>query len=383
MADTSQQIFEFRGVDKFYFAEVTKDDATGYETATPIHIPVQEIGKSTDSASEAHYYDNKAMIVVNSESADTITLTVAPPALDILAQLIGKSFDPTTGMMVDSPRQNKYYAITYRTKGTDGGYRYVSRLKGQFGIPEETYHTEDDSTDTNNTQITFTGIYTEYEFTKGVYDGTSWSPAGVKGIVVDARYGLADVSTFFDAIQTPDSIQVSPDPHHDVPVTGVSVVPTTGSVTVGEQLTITASVAPADATDKSVTWSSSDESIATVSEEGVVTGVAAGDATITVTTTDGGYQATCGVTVEAAVAVTGVTVSPQTDTVNVGETITLTATVAPADATNKNVTWSSSSDSIATVSEAGVVTGVGAGEATITVTTEDGSFTDTATITVS
>ena len=383
MADTSQQIFEFRGVDKFYFAEVTKDDATGYETATPIHIPVQEIGKSTDSASEAHYYDNKAMIVVNSESADTITLIVAPPALDILTKLIGKSFDPTTGMMVDSPRQNKYYAITYRTKGTDGGYRYVSRLKGQFGIPEETYHTEDDNTDTNNTQITFTGIYTEHEFTKGVYDGTSWSPAGVKGIVVDARYGLADISTFFDAIQTPDSIQVSPDPHHDVPVTGVTVVPTTGSVTVGEQLTITASVAPADATDKSVTWSSSDESIATVSEAGVVTGVAAGDATITVTTTDGGYQATCGVTVEAAVAVTGVTVSPQTDTVNVGETITLTATVAPADATNKNVTWSSSADSIATVSEAGVVTGIGAGEATITVTTEDGSFTDTATITVS
>lgn len=208
MADTSQQIFEFRGVDNFYFAEVTKDDSTGYTCATPIHIPVQEIGKTTDSSSEAHYYDNKAMIVVNSESADTITLTLAPPALDKLATLIGKSFDAATGMMVDSPRQNKYFAIMYRTKGTDGGYRYVSRLKGQFNIPEETYQTENDGTDTNNTQIEFTGIYTEHEFTKGVYDGSTWSKSGAKGIVVDARYGLADVSTFFESVQTPDTITV-------------------------------------------------------------------------------------------------------------------------------------------------------------------------------
>ena len=382
MVDTSQQIFEFRGVDKFYFAEVTKDDATGYETATPIHIPVQKIGKSTDSASEAHYYDNKAMIVVNSESADTITLTIAPPALDKLAQLIGKSFDPTTGMMVDSPRQNKYYAITYRTKGTDGGYRYVSRLKGQFNIPEETYQTENDGTDTNNTQITFTGIYTEHEFAKGVYDGSNWSPAGVKGIVVDARYGLADVSNFFTAIQTPDSVQVNPEPHGDIPVTGVSVVPTAGSVTVGQTLALTASVAPADATNKAVTWSSSSDSIATVSDDGVVTGVAEGDATITVTTEDGGFTATCDVTVEAAtVAVTGVSVSPTSDSITVGETLTLTATVAPDNATNKTVTWSTSEATVATV-EDGVVTGVAEGDATITVTTEDGGFTATCDVTV-
>ena len=382
MADT-QQIFEFRGVDKFHFAEVVKDDSTGYVTTTPIHIPVQEIGKSTDSSSEAHYYDNKAMIVVNSESADTITLTIAPPALETLAKLIGKSFDPTTGMMVDSPRQNKYFAISYRTKGTDGGYRYVTRLKGQFNIPEETNATENDGTDTNNTQITFTGIYTEHEFAKGVYNGENWEAAGAKGIVVDARYGLADVSNFFDAIQTPDSIQVAPDPHIDVPVTGVTMSPTTGSVAIGETLALTATVAPEDATNKAVTWTSSDESVAIVSDEGVVTGVAAGNAVITVTTTDGGFTATCSLEVTAAtVAVTGVTVSPTSDTIAVAETLTLTATVAPENATDKSVTWSSSDDTIATVSDAGVVTGVAAGNATITVTTTDGSFTATCAIEV-
>lgn len=201
-----EQIFEFRGVDNFYFAEVLQDDETAYVCGVPTHIPVQEISKSTDSSSEAHYYDNKAMIVVNSESADTITLTIAPPDLKDLCALIGKSFDSTTGMMVDSPRTNKYYAIMYRTKGTDGKYRYVSRLKGQFNIPDETYATEDDGTDTNNTEIEFTGIYTEHEFTKGQYIDGAWSKSGAKGIIVDTRYGLADVSTFFTAIQTPDTI---------------------------------------------------------------------------------------------------------------------------------------------------------------------------------
>lgn len=293
MSDTSQQIFEFRGVDNFYFAEVLKDDSTGYVCGTPIHIPVQEVGKSVDAASEAHYYDNKAMIVVNSESADTITLILAPPALDKLAALTGKSFDATTGMMVDSPRQNKYYAIMYRTKGTDGGYRYVSRLKGQFNIPDETSHTEDDGTDTNNTTIEFTGIYTEHEFNKGIYNGSSWEKAGVKGIVVDARYGLASVTNFFAQVQTPDSISAS----GVVNVTGVVLTPSTVSLAPLETAELVATVSPASATDKVVTFTSSDDNVATVSTAGVVSAVATGSAIITVTTHDGDFTDICAVTV--------------------------------------------------------------------------------------
>ena len=221
----NQQIFEFRGVDKFYFAEVLKDDAEGYSCGELIHIPVQEIGKAVDDSNEAHYYDNKAMIVVNSESADTITLVLAPPALEYLAKMIGKSFDSATGMMVDSPKQNKYFAIMYRTKGTDGAYRYVSRLKGTFSIPEETVHTEDDGTDTENMSFEFTGIYTEHEFTKGIYNGSTWEPSGVKGIVVDSRYALVNLTTFFNSVQTPDTISASGG------VTGIGVSPSSLAMT--------------------------------------------------------------------------------------------------------------------------------------------------------
>lgn len=213
MADNKQEVFEFRGVDSLYVAEVLKDDNEvdgGYECETPTYLaPVAEVGKTTDSSSEAHYYDNKAMIVVNSESADKIAITMAPPILEKLAKIIGKSFDATTGMMVDGPRQNKYFALMYRTKGTDGAYRYVSRLKGTFSIPEDSNATENDGTDTTNTSIEYTGIYTTHEFTKGIYDGTKWEKSGVKGVVVDTRYGLADVSKFFEQIQTPDSVKVA------------------------------------------------------------------------------------------------------------------------------------------------------------------------------
>jgi uncharacterized repeat protein (TIGR02543 family) len=167
-----------------------------------------------------------------------------------------------------------------------------------------------------------------------------------------------------------------------VPVSGVSV-DKTASVNVGESTTLTATVSPDNATNKNVTWASSDESIATVDKNGVVTGVAAGVATITVTSVaDNTKTATCTVTV-TTVAVTSVSVDA-TASVNVGKTTTLTATVSPNNATNKNVTWESSDESIATVDENGVVTGVAAGEATITVTSvADNTKTATCTVTVS
>lgn len=207
--EKKQEVFEFRGVDDLYVAEVLEDTLENFTCATPIYLsPVAEVGKKTDSSNEAHYYDNKPMIVVSSESADVISITMAPPVLEKLAMITGKSFDKETGMLVDSPRQNKYFALMYRTKGTDGKYRYVSRLKGTFSIPEESSKTEDDGTETTNTSVEYTGIYTTHEFEKGIYNGAGWEIGAAKGVVVDTRYGLADVSNFFAEVQTPDTVKV-------------------------------------------------------------------------------------------------------------------------------------------------------------------------------
>ena len=132
-----------------------------------------------------------------------------------------------------------------------------------------------------------------------------------------------------------------------------------------------------------MTWKSSDAAVATVDTNGKVTAVKAGEATITVTTEDGGKTATCKVTVKTAtIAVTGVTLNKTATSLLVGGSETLTATVAPAEATNKKVTWKSDKPEIASVDANGKVTGVKAGEATITVTTEDGGKTATCKVTV-
>ena len=166
-----------------------------------------------------------------------------------------------------------------------------------------------------------------------------------------------------------------------VAVTGVSVSPTAASIGVGGTQQLTPTITPSNATDKAVTYSSSATGVATVSSTGLITAVAAGSATITVTTHDGSYTATCAVTVTAPVSVTGVTLNKNSTSIEVGGTETLTATVAPNDATNKSVTWSTSAPGVATVSD-GVVTAVSKGSATITVTTADGGYSATCAVTV-
>ena len=139
---------------------------------------------------------------------------------------------------------------------------------------------------------------------------------------------------------------------------------------------LTATIDPSDATVQTVTWSSSNESAATVSSTGLVTSVADGSATITVTTTDGGHTASCIVTVtNVTVPVTGVTINLSTLILDgAGDTGQLTATISPSDATTQGVVWSSNNTDVATVSSTGLVTGVANGTAVITVTSSDGGI---------
>ena len=173
--------------------------------------------------------------------------------------------------------------------------------------------------------------------------------------------------------------------NNNVAVTGITLDQTTLELKEGQSATLSATITPENATDKTVTWSSSDETIATVSSTGTVSAVKEGSATITVTTKDGNKTATCTVTVTKdteTVAVTSVSLDKTSLTLEKDQTAVLTATVAPDNATDKTVTWSSSEETVATVSSDGTVTAIGAGEATITVTTKDGNKTATCTVTV-
>ncbi|MBE6136441.1 MAG: Ig domain-containing protein [Erysipelotrichaceae bacterium] len=175
-----------------------------------------------------------------------------------------------------------------------------------------------------------------------------------------------------------------------VHVTGISFLSQTATVTEGNSRTIYASISPYNATNDNITWTSSDESVATVTKgvnsllyyEGVVNAIKPGKATIKATTEDGGFTASCVVTVTEIVHVKGVSLNYDSLKIEKGSQKQLIEHLDPTWPDNDNVSWSSSDESVAIVSDSGLVTAVSEGEATIKATTEDGGFTAECKVTV-
>lgn len=146
-----------------------------------------------------------------------------------------------------------------------------------------------------------------------------------------------------------------------VSVTGVKLDRATLELKVGDRVGLAPTVEPADASNTTISWSSSAPEVASVNENGTVEALKGGKATITVKTEDGGFTANCEVTVSEIIVADGVTVSPATADISEGTTIQLSATVSPAEA-SQEVEWASQNTSVATVdASSGLVTGVKAG----------------------
>ena len=197
------EITEYRGVEGLVAAEVTKDDNEvdgGYVTGNVFSIAgVAEISRTTESSNETHYYDNMPAIVVSSTGSDEVTITTSAIPMEVLAEITGQNFDATTGAFIEGARETKYFALGYKTKKTNGDEVYVWRYKGTFNIPDSTHSTENDGTDANGQEITYTGISTTHKFTK--------TGKGAKAINVDLGLDKANVDTFFDTVTTPDTLQ--------------------------------------------------------------------------------------------------------------------------------------------------------------------------------
>ena len=140
-----------------------------------------------------------------------------------------------------------------------------------------------------------------------------------------------------------------------------------------ESIVLTETILPYETVNKKVVWASSDESVATVDANGLVTAIAVGTAVITATTTDGSnLTVTCKVTVNPTFA-NSIILDKDEISIEISETETLAAIVLPEYTTNKTVVWSSSNESVATVDSNGLVTAIAIGETTITAITTDGS----------
>jgi len=199
------------------------------------------------------------------------------------------------------------------------------------------------------------------------------------GLVTGVAAGAATITATSDGQSGTAAMTVT-----NVPVASVTVSPTTASVTVGATSQLTATAKDANGTalsGRTVTWATSNAAVATVSASGLVTGVAAGSATITATSE--GQSGTSAMTV-TNVPVASVTVSPAAVSLTVGQTMQLAAVTKDANGTalsGRTVTWTTSNSTVATVSASGLVTGVAAGTATITATSEGVAGTAASTVT--
>lgn len=197
------EIVEYRGVTDLVIAEVLIDnnkEGEGYTTGEVIELAgVGEISKTTSNSSESKYYNNMAAIVINSTGADEIKCSVSVIPQDKLALITGQDYDEETGTLIEGERKVKYFALGYKTKKTNGDEIYVWRHKGTFNIPDNTHATENDGTDSNGQEVTYTGISTTHKFTK--------TGKVAKAINVDVAKDRADVSTFFDTVTTIDTLK--------------------------------------------------------------------------------------------------------------------------------------------------------------------------------
>jgi len=202
-------------------------------------------------------------------------------------------------------------------------------------------------------------------------------------VIRGEKVGSSNVTVSYGGKTATIRVTVVSGDSEKVAVDGVTVKPEKVALTVGETTTLIASVSPLNATNKEITWTSSNTAIATVGTDGKVTAIKAGEVTIKATTKDGSKEATCTVIVtnkdsgssdtgDKDVAVKEVILNKDHLGIIVGQKEKLNATVLPTNAENKKVTWDSSNPAVATVSSSGEVVGVSAGTATITVRTSDG-----------
>jgi len=303
---------------------------------------------------------------------------------------LGGNTGSTTGSNTGSGTDT-YKPVVYVGYGADGTkYELIITRTGR-AVKEFTPATGDSYTlditttagvtQTSTGQITVSGttFTLEHTGTGDTFSVTVNANSSSGGTMLSIT---GDIPIDNSAMKVPAPSTLTPTTPTTVAVTGVSLKSTT-SLIVGGTETLSVVIEPSTATNKTVTWSSGNGSVATVSANGAVTAVAAGTATITVKTADGNKTADCVVTVvTSAVAVTGVTLNKSSTSLNVGGAETLIPAITPSNATNQNVTWTSSNASAATVSAGGLVTAVAAGTATITVTTVDGNRTATCTVTV-
>lgn len=204
---------EYRGVEGLVVAEVTEDNSDGYTAGKWEQLSgVQSVAVSKNESSETHYYDNVAAIVVDAEGADEIELVLSILANKSRAKIEGVEYDEKNDMIINTPKQRKYFALGYIGEKTDGTKEFNILYKGKFSGGGETHNTKDDGTEATNVTYTFTAIHT----TARIATGADGEKKPVKSIKVPASATVTKAKVFGEftegvsavSVLDPDAIKV-------------------------------------------------------------------------------------------------------------------------------------------------------------------------------
>jgi uncharacterized protein YjdB len=346
--------------------------------------PIQEI--KVVNVTGVTVSPNKATLLRDNAKYSSVQLTASVKPVN--ATYKGLTWSSSNPKVASVSQSGKVTAVgngtaTITATSTDGTYRATSVV-----TVNTTVHVSKVSINKTSTNL-YVGAKETLKATVSPSNATNkavtWKSSNTKvatvsstGEVTAKGVGTATITvTSVDGSRKATSVvRVNP-----VKVKGIKLNKTKSTLYVNAKETLKATITPSNATNKGVTWTSSNTKVATVNSSGVVTAKSKGTATITVKTKDGSYKAYNKVTVKVQ-PVKGVKLDKKSLSLKVKAKSTLKATITPSNATNKGVTWSSSNPKVATVSRSGVVTAVGKGKVTITVKTKDGSYKANCTVTV-
>jgi phi13 family phage major tail protein len=201
------------GLRDLYYALVTQDDASAYAADTPAYMaPLINANAAPASNSKTQYADDGPYDVMTAEGETKIDLETSGIPVAILAVLLGKTYDASTGRMFDNGGTPPDVALSFRSVKSNGSYRYYQYLKGKFSAPGEEQATKTDTPDPKTAKITFTAVKTVHQFTLpgSITDG-------VKRVWGDQDTTGFSGTTWFSAVQvpvigSPGSFTVTPSP---------------------------------------------------------------------------------------------------------------------------------------------------------------------------
>lgn len=194
---------EFIGVDKVYTFDVNTDTLDAYVTGTPAYLaPVAEISGEAKTDNNTTYYDNKAGNNYVSEAATELKLTFSGVPADVIADLLGKAYDATTGRVYDDGEPNPpQKGLMFRYNMGKGNYRYFCYLNGTFSGGKEEATTKGEKVEVKTTELTYTAVNTTHEWTikkDGVDTLTS-----LKRVFGDTANAAFNATDWFTQAQTP------------------------------------------------------------------------------------------------------------------------------------------------------------------------------------